>query len=324
MRESELIDQLESLFRRDGSRVLRGLGDDAAVIRAGRYAVVSVDAMVDGVHFRRAQLAPEEIGHRALAGALSDLAAMASTPSEAYLVLGVPEGTTPDVLLGIAGSMQELAADHGVTIAGGDVTRASCLTLSLTVIGWSADPGKLVGREGARPGDLIAVTGALGGAAAGLALLDSPAVGEGLVPDLAASLHERYARPQPRVSEGLLLSDAGATSMIDISDGLATDAAHVARRSGVRIELSLASLPLAAGIDRVAAALGLEQRSFAATGGEDYELLVSVPAAAAERLQAAWPTASAALTWIGAVVEGLPGVSFVDAEGELSGYEHAF
>jgi thiamine-monophosphate kinase len=280
--------------------------------------------MVDGVHFRRSQLSPEEIGHRALAGALSDVAAMGTAPSEAYLVLGVPERTEPDALLAIAQGMQQLADAHGVSIAGGDVTRAPCLTLSLTVVGWTGDPGGLVGREGARPGDRVAVTGSLGGAAAGLALLDSPTMREELAPELVALLHERYARPQPRTGEGLLLSEAGATSMIDISDGLATDADHLAHRSGVRIELSLASLPLTAGVDRVAAALGLEQSAFAATGGEDYELCVSVPAAAAERLQAAWPTASASLTWIGAVVEGRAGVSFIDAEGELSGYEHAF
>jgi thiamine-monophosphate kinase len=324
VREFELISQLESLFEPRGPRVVRGIGDDAAVVRADAYAVVSVDSMVDGVHFRSAQLSPEEIGHRALAGALSDLAAMGGTASEAFLILGLPEGIEPQAALASARAMRQLADEYGVTIAGGDVTGSPCLTLSLTVLGWADDPGTLVGRDGARPGDLVAVTGSLGAAGAGLVLLDSPTVGEALPPVLAANLHERYARPRPRLAEGQLLARSGATSMIDISDGLATDASHIAHRSGVRIELSLASLPVAEGVEPVAGALGLDHRAFAATAGDDYELCVSVPAAAAERLQAAWPTASASLTWIGVVVEGRAGVSFTDVEGELVGYEHAF
>ena len=324
MRESQLLDQLESLFERHGPRVVRGIGDDAAVVRAGAYAVISTDAMVDGVHFRSSQLSPEEIGHRALAGALSDLAAMGGAPSEAYLVLGVPEGTEPEVLLACARSIQQLAAEYGVSVAGGDVITSPCLTLTLTVVGWTADPGALVGRGGARPGDLVAVTGSLGGAGAGLALLDSPELADGLPAAVAAELHERYAHPRPRLEEGRLLSQAGATSMIDISDGLATDASHIAARSGVRVELSLGSLPVADGVEPVAAAFGLDHRAFAATAGDDYELCVSMPVSAAERLQAAWPTANPRLTWVGAVVDGPAGVSFTDVEGELVGYEHAF
>src|SRR5205085_7868321 len=114
------------------------------------YAVVSLDAMVEGVHFRSGQLSPETIGHRALAGALSDLAAMGANPGEAYMLLGLPEGIEADRALGIAQGAQDLAAGLGVTIAGGDVTRAASLTVSFTVVGWISDAGELVGREGAR------------------------------------------------------------------------------------------------------------------------------------------------------------------------------
>jgi len=323
MRESELIEQLESTFRSRSPRVIRGIGDDAALVRGAGYAVVSVDAMVDGVHFRSTQLSPAEIGHRALAGALSDLAAMGAAAAEAYLVLGSPPGTQPEAALSLARAVRELADQHDVAIAGGDVTESPCLTVAVTVVGWTSDPGEIVGRDGARIGDRVALTGTLGGAGAGLALLDG-STPDGLPTSVAAALRDRYARPQPRLAEGQLLAKHGATSMIDISDGLAHDAGELARRSGVRIELSLASLPVTPGVEILSAELGVDHRKFAATSGDDYELCASVPATAVERLQAAWPTATSSLTWVGTVVEGDPGVTFTDADFELAGYEHVF
>jgi len=322
VRELELIAHLEGLFAPANARVIRGLGDDAAVVRADGYAVTSVDTMVDGIHFRSEMLSAEEIGHRALAAALSDLAAMGATAGEAYLSLGVPPGIAPEQVLALATGAHKLATRHGVTIAGGDVTRAPALSVSFTVVGWARDPGLLVGRDGAQPGDVVAVTGTLGAAGAGLALLEGRAAKEPLG-DLADSLRERYARPQPRLDEGRSLAQAGARGMIDISDGLATDAAHIARRSGVRLELSLASLPVAAGVREVTEQLGVDPRSFAATAGEDYELCVCLPAVAARQLQNVLP-ANATLTLIGAVVGGATGAVFTDADRELSGFEHSF
>ncbi len=327
MRELELIDSLEQVLTPGGPRVLRWLGDDASVVRGRGYAVTSIDTMVDGVHFERARLSPEEIGHRALAGALSDLAAMAASPGEAYLALVLPPATELTDALALVAGAQALATDCGVVIAGGDVSGGPVLTVVVTVVGWATDPGQLVGRDGARPGDLVAVTGTLGGSGAGLAVLQQRASASGLEPSVADSLRRHYAQPVPRLGAGAVLSRCGATAMIDISDGLATDARHLAQRSAVGIELSLAALPLAEGVAEVAAQLNVDAAEFAATAGEDYELCVCIPAAARPALQAAWQRDGRArdlprITWIGSVAEAPAGLSFPDAPGELSGYEH--
>jgi thiamine-monophosphate kinase len=251
---------------------------------------------------------------------------MGAAPGEAYLALAVPGGFPRAAVLELAAGAQALAADCAVTIAGGDVTQAPALTVSFTVVGWAQDPGELVGRDGARPGDRVAVTGSLGGAGAGLALIEGKAP-DRLPKHVAAGLRERYATPRPRLAEGRRLGELGATGMIDLSDGLATDAGHLARRSGVRIELSLASLPLCDGVADVAGALGVDPRSFAATAGDDYELCACLPANV-------WMKPSITpsnqdlrgvdLTFIGSVVDGPAGVVFTDGAGELVGYEHEF
>jgi thiamine-monophosphate kinase len=315
MRELELIEALERRLAGAGGRVVRAVGDDAAVVRADRYAVTAVDAMIEGVHFRSEQLTPEQIGHRALAAAASDLAAMGARPGETYLALGLPPGFEGQRALAVVDGARALADAVGITIAGGDVTRAPALTVSFTVVGWAHDAGELVGRDGARPGDRVAVTGTLGAAGAGLALLERRA-GSALGADAAAALRERYARPWPRLKEGRELAERGASAMIDLSDGLATDAAHLARRSGVRLALRLSALPLAAGVTEVARELDGDPAAFAATAGEDYELCVCLPGRS--------PSQLSNVTWIGSVEEGPPGVVFVDAPGPLVGYEHSF
>jgi thiamine-monophosphate kinase len=338
--ELGLIDALQEALDGGGSRVITGRGDDAAVVRARPYAVTSVDTMVEGVHFRSAQLTASEIGHRALAAALSDLAAMGAEPGEAYLALGLPPGFGAERALELIAEAGTLASRCGVTVAGGDITRAGELIVSWTVVGWADSPQQLIGRGGARPGDLVGVTGELGGAGAGLALLDvesagadvlarSPGgdlggLGSAIDPGVRAALHARYARPEPRLAAGRALAAAGARAMLDLSDGLATDAGHLARSSGVELELELAALPLPPGLDAVCAALELDPRALAASAGDDYELCVCVPPSARKLAEAAARSCELRFSWIGRVRAGNPCVRFADAGGSsLRGYEHS-
>jgi thiamine-monophosphate kinase len=298
------------------------MGDDAAVVRGGGYAVTSVDMMVDGVHFRVGQLTMDEIGHRAMAAALSDLAAMGVQPSEAYLALGLPPATELDAVLELARGVQRLGLRCGAVIAGGDVTRADALTVSVTVVGWASDPGGVVGRDGAKPGDLVCVTGELGEAGAGLAVIE----GRVQLADRrdATALRERYARPTPRLEEGCSLAGLGARAMIDLSDGLATDAGHLAHKSGVKLELQLGALPVPDAVTEAAAQLGEPGGALAATAGEDYELCACVAPGARASVEAAaerWRSGSS-LTWIGRVLEGPTGLVFSDAPATPSGYQH--
>lgn len=249
---------------------------------------------------------------------------MGAEAGEAYLVVGLPAGFGEEQSLELVRGAEALAAQTGTTIAGGDVVSAPVLTVCVTVVGWAEEADELVGRDGAVAGDLVGVTGRLGGASAALAVLEgrvSPSSG-------AAGALARMREPAPRLAEGRALAAAGVHALIDLSDGIATDAGHIGRASGVELRVELQALPLEEGVSEVSGELGVPAWQLAAGGGEDYELcFCAAPAerARVERALQALADPGAGVSWIGEVVEGPPGVTLLDERGEgvrLEGFEH--
>ncbi|HEY5942284.1 MAG TPA: thiamine-phosphate kinase [Solirubrobacterales bacterium] len=325
MGEFELLAKLRERLPEAGPRVKLGSGDDAAVTVPGGATATSVDAIVDGVHFRSEETELDAVGRKALATALSDLAAMGAEAGEAYVVLGAPPDLAEEDFLSLLDGLLGLAAATGTTLAGGDLTRAPALTLAVTVVGHAKAPEAFVTRGGAKAGDVLVLTGELGGAAAGRLLLDDPGLARAVPEHTADRLRARQLDPTPRLRSGRALAAAGAGAMIDLSDGLAGDAGHLAQASGAAIRIEAGSLPLAKGLAEIAAAAGIDPLQLAAAGGEDYELLASLPAdRLGEASVAIGEATETTLTPIGQVEAGtgveirLPGGALLEA----GGYDH--
>lgn len=314
MGEFELLARIRERLPASGSRTHLGSGDDAAITLPGGATATSVDALVDGVHFRRNLASPAQIGHKALATALSDLAAMGAEAGEAYVALGIPPDFDEEECLELLDGMAALADQIGTDLAGGDLTRSAQLFLAITVVGHAPAPDTFVTRGGAQPGDALVLTGEVGGAAAGLELLnsgDSKAdfafmgpMGHLKTKSAVEGLIERQLEPMPRLAAGRALALAGATAMIDLSDGLGADARHLAQASGVKLEIEAAAVALAPAAVALSNATGREPW-WLLGGGEDYELLASIaPARLEQASEAVLKQGGVPLTKVGEVKPG--------------------
>ncbi len=281
-----------------------GIGDDAATVTCpdGEQLVVSTDACVEAIHFRREWLTAEEVGGRAAAAALSDLAAMAATPRALLLSIVLPTHWR-DELAALGRGVGDVAAAAACPIVGGNISAGGELSLTITVIGSAASPLR---RSGAQVGDGVYVTGALGGPAAALRALYSGA-------QVMAVHLARFASPVPRLREARWLAERGARAAIDISDGLLGDAAHLARASGVSIAIDASAVPCLAGIT---------SRN-ALTSGEEYELLVSMPPDARVDTGEFAESFGIPVTRIGTVVpQQVEAVLLVGAGARRGGHDH--
>jgi len=295
------FDAIRTLLDRWGARAV-GIGDDAALVDVprGDTLVLSVDSSVENRHFRRGWLTAREIGYKAVTAALSDIAAMAARPVGVLVALAIPD-TWRSELLSIADGIGDALAAANTVIRGGNITASTELSITTTVIGAAFEP---LTRSGARAGDLVYVTGELGGPRASLQRLEA---------GQEAGVHrDRLARPVARLEEARWLAEHGAHAAIDISDGLIGDLRHVAAASGVGITLDAARIPRVAGVDIATAVVA----------GEEYELVVTTPAAfdtAAFERRFALP-----LTEIGAVSAMRPNeVRVIGARvADTSGHDH--
>ncbi len=308
------FDLIARIRARAGMRddIVLGIGDDAALLAppTGRHLVVTADTLNAGVHFP-AGTAPADIGWKALAVNLSDLASMGAEPTWCTLSLSLPQSDTAWID-GFLDGFLALAGEHGITLVGGDTTRGP-LSVSVTAMGF-VDAGRALRRDGARVGDDIWVTGTLGDAAGALALLER---------DPAHALRARLDRPVPRMEVGRALVGV-ASACVDVSDGLLADLGHVAARSGVGAQVEIDALPAS---DVLRSAFDAATRMpMQASGGDDYELCFTAPAGARARIAALTSSLDLRITRIGRVVAG-EGVHPVRADGEpwtppRRGYDH--
>ena len=274
MGEFELIEKIRASFPVPGS--MTGIGDDCAVIpqKGGLDTLVSTDMLVEGVHFLSDDITPEQLGWKSAAVNISDIAAMGGNPVSTYLSIALPRNIGEEWMMRFIGGYREISGQFGVPLLGGDTCSSpDRLCISVTVLGECAH-GKAVLRSGARPGDSLCVTGTLGDSTAGL-----KAILEGRPRDnLVDRLIYAHYHPVPEVEAGLSLASSGlVSSMMDVSDGVASDIRHIMEESGVGAEIHTDRLPLSADLLKACSLFGWDPLSLALEGGEDYCLLFTCP-----------------------------------------------
>lgn len=310
------------------SGVTIGIGDDCAVLepRAGAALLATTDLLLEDVHFRRRWAEPADIGWKALAVNLSDIASMGGRPRWALVALACPAGTPVEDIEAFYDGALALARRHDVAVVGGDTSASPAGWLvNVTLLGDVFGAPRL--RSDARPGDVVAVTGSLGRSAAGLAVLERGTAPGGVAAADLAEVSAAHLRPEPRVAAGAWLGGApGVRAMMDISDGIGLDLPRLVGASGVGARVDVDRLPIDAPTRAVAAALGAEATTWATGGGEDYELLLTCEAGAFEILQRGLAaTTGARLTPIGEITAAAPAVRWLAGGREVAvarGFEH--
>ncbi len=286
--EDQLVGLLRTLLSGPAPGVALGAGDDAALVQIGSHLIVlTADMLVDGVHFERERVSAHDLGHKALTVNVSDVAAMGGSPRFALVSLGLPDDVASNWMVELYGGLRDAAAEYAVAVVGGDTTRADRVVISVALTGEVA-AGRAVTRAGARPGDRVCVTGSLGAAAGGLWLSHaSPAeVASALSAEWGRELLAALDRPVARVGEGQTLAAAGATAMMDVSDGLALDLSRLCRESGVGAAVRPADVPVAASLHGLERQAGVRPLDLALGGGDDYELLATLPSGAVDGVAA--------------------------------------
>jgi thiamine-monophosphate kinase len=305
--ELELVRAIRKVLSGDAPGVVVAVGDDAAVIEPGRHqGVLTADMLVEGVHFELGSSSAHDLGYKAVAVNVSDVAAMGGSPRYGLACLGLSKAIEAAWVMELYGGMREAADEHGMALVGGDTSRADRAVVSMAVYG-EVPKGRAVTRSGGRPGDALVVTGALGGSAGGLRIARDAARHhtDALSTEWGRALLAVHERPRARVGEGQALAAAGASAMLDVSDGLAIDLARLCEESGVGARIRLADVPVAEGLRELAGMIEVDPLDVALQGGEDYELLAALPvedvAPAGERLSERFGTA---LSLIGELTEG--------------------
>jgi thiamine-monophosphate kinase len=290
--ERGLIERIRGKLPGPPADLLVGPGDDAAVVRPerGAFEILTTDAVVEGVHFDRRFSTPGDVGHKALAINLSDIASMGGTPRFALLSLLLPESCSLEAFDGLLDGFLKLASQARVTVAGGNISRSpGPLVVDVTVTG-SVRPRKILTRSGGRPGDRLYVSGTIGASSAGLSWLEQHAGAGGIGAPEGAVLDcvERHRRPQPRVRLGAVIGRTRAASAcMDLSDGLADAVRQVAEASGTGARIDADRLPIHQGALEIFGGAGKDPVESALAGGDDYELLFAVPARFKGRFRAA-------------------------------------
>jgi thiamine-monophosphate kinase len=324
--ERGLIARLRQRLRVPGPDVMVGIGDDAAAMHwSGGTLLLTTDTLLEGIHFRRSTATLRDIGAKAIAVNVSDIAAMGGEPCYALVALALPPtlgvGDVDELYAGI----EDMARQHGVTVVGGDTCAApDGIVLSVTLVGRVV--GAPLRRNGARPGDAVLVTGTLGASAAGLAVLEEGP--HGLPPAVVDAVVRPHRVPTPRVTEsGLIRASGWATAMIDLSDGLVTDLGHIATESRVGARVDVDALPVSDATRAAAGALRVDPLGWALSGGEDYELLfTAIPDRAADLVRDVTQRTGTPVHRIGEIRPPDEGVRFLDRSGRpcaaLPGFDH--